>query len=615
MQCNIKLSIMIYELIKKTPALADALKAFNDGLTARAAELCAACIEKGESTAAALLLRSMCHAVMGRMDDAIYDNGRALALLSLSGSETLSFAQSSMEYGLDLDYCATVMESAGRELEKQSELSPGFLVSAANAYNCAGIARYRAGSPLEQENADFVKARELMTNSRKNSAPDEDERLLFAMIDSNLAECCFRKEEREQCRELFEESSNELLPDIYKKDIFLQHYSYCQSCLFELDRGEGSNVDAHKRISELIKKLEHKKGALTRERGEMMSAAYTGRSVVRYQMGDYSGAVGDCTKAIGFRDSSGREDEQLSMLYYNRAEAYEQLGELKKAVEDYERSCAAIEGLPGGKTDQAIGLRKLMKAGCCERLKDYGTAAESYRSAAEKLEGVTGDVDIQKRDLIERIDNDTAVLCHFRSGKCMCNSEDKDYHTGFTEQLAAFRLLDSLEETPLNIAKKIIIADSLSELYELFDEYDEAGVYYRKARELEEQLDSRRKDEILAAVSRMLDPFGSDVYIKYNASADMGEASGYDFVFADEEDDDEDEDGGYDDEYDEYDDGYDDYDEGDETEDPDRFENGEVIFASEDGFGDDGKQAAEEQEQLDDEDKVWKYPSDSPPEG
>ena len=247
---------MINNLIRKESALSDALEAFESGQPNKASDLCTMCMERSGETAAALLLRSMCYVSMGQPQSAVDDNGRALNMLSLSGSELLTFADDSAEYGLEPGYCASVMENAGRELEQQAELSAHMLFSAANAYNRAGICRYRAGSPLEQESADFERGRELLLEAQKSCSADRDEKLLLALVSSNLAECCFRGGDSIRSRRLFEESALAIEPYIKESPTYLAQYSFCQSCLFDIDRADENNVEAGNRISRLIRLYE-----------------------------------------------------------------------------------------------------------------------------------------------------------------------------------------------------------------------------------------------------------------------------------------------------------------------------------------------------------------------
>ena len=71
--------------------------------------------------------------------------------------------------------------------------------------------------------------------SRDGVAADRDEKLLLALVSSNLAECCFRGGDSVRSRRLFEESALAIEPYIKESPTYLAQYSFCQSCLFDIE--------------------------------------------------------------------------------------------------------------------------------------------------------------------------------------------------------------------------------------------------------------------------------------------------------------------------------------------------------------------------------------------
>ena len=72
----------------------------------------------------------------------------------------------------------------------------------------------------------------------------------------------------------------------------------------------------------------------------------------------------------------------------------------------------------------------------------------------------------------------------------MCRTPERDYYGGLNEQLAAYELLGTLGSSPDLLTKKAVIAGSIGELYELFDDYDSASRYFSEGESMLESLSS-----------------------------------------------------------------------------------------------------------------------------
>ncbi|MBE6765839.1 MAG: tetratricopeptide repeat protein [Ruminococcaceae bacterium] len=379
------------------------------------------------------------------------------------------------------EQCALLFEQAGQAFEKEN--AP--VRQSAMAYNRAGMCRFKCSDDTSAEAADFERARDLM-----KSLPDRNGDPLMAIIRSNLAECKARSGEREEAAKLYRQSAvtlSDLMYDELSKgsagEAFDQ-YVGVQKSLAQLYRDMGEYIQAQTCFTRVISLIENH-SQRSDQTDSMLAGFYNARGTVRYRVKDYAGEVEDCTRAILLSERVGDDLPGLGIMYSNRGEAYEMLGmydamivDMRQAASIFEK-CGEMEGAKEMLFRSTFSIAKGLELS--ERLFE---AAKTYGAAAELMQELRDETD-EGEDTSSMLKAEAA--CRISRAACLCRCELHLYYDSLREYNRAAALLEGLEDRGA-LSKLESLYLLRSELYEAFDELEEAKADYLRSKAISERL-------------------------------------------------------------------------------------------------------------------------------
>lgn len=433
------------------------------------------------------LVRSQCRAALGHDEDALNDHVTAVGLMEpdLSGEALFDVANDAMNSAISLGYCAALFRRSANLLEASDDTGDRSIIKlTAAAYNKEGICHFKAGHPVEDETACFIRAMEIMEGIDN---PDSDELMLIALIKSNLAECLVRSEDYDRAVELYFESAAIYDTRREKSAVCAEQYAMCQRSLSDIYRRQEDYIHSHQCLSRAIQALEEHPDGATDQITSQLASCFNSRGTLRYNIGDFEGEVDDCTIAIELRQQSEPEYFGLATVYANRAEAYERLEEYECAAQDYRSAIEslrlAVDDVPLAKA--LIAMRYFSLGNVLGELEDFEGAIDAYTDSAAQFLAIREiDFDVYTRDQMREMES----LCRLRLSQLAYEAPSCSYHIAMTEMRRAIALLEELDPNPMRIMRLGSMHVAMGELYEIFDELECAAEEYRVAEELRRQL-------------------------------------------------------------------------------------------------------------------------------
>lgn len=449
----------------------------DSGMLEEAISICTELIEDDEDKIEALMLRAQCHSEQGEGDEAVSDHIQAIGLmnLALSPEERLAVAEHAQNINLSSDYCASLFTDAANELSGGG--CDKLLV--AGAFNKAGICLFRSGSTVEEERECFQKALAAL----ESGEGDDNEIILSALIKSNLAECEMRDGEGEKAAVLYGEAGDvfyERLTD--GDDMCLGHYIICQKCLSDIHRSRSDNAKAYACLTKSISELSRRSDRLSESTKTHLAVCYNARGTLRYQMGDYSGEVEDCTAALTLRESLPDDPSACGTILSNRAEAYAQLGRHEQAAADFLSAIDIFEGINDGSVRlTSTAVRYYSLAVLYFECNEIEEACDAFREAADRFSLAAASLEGEELEYTAEQLADMESVCRMRLAVTLSERESRDYYEEITQLKRAIELLEGLEQDEKRDVRLLSMRLSVGEIYEIFDELEAAEAEYAKA--------------------------------------------------------------------------------------------------------------------------------------
>ncbi len=448
--------------------------------------------ERSDKLTGVYMVRAHCRAALGRTAEALSDHLEAVSMIDLYADciAIYDVANDAMNAGIPLDHCASLLSECAENMLRRIEASdgseaeddaamPDYALVAA-AYNKEGICRYRAEAPIEQEINCYIKAKQAIETIE---GPDEDDILLGALINSNLAECLARNGDYIEAAGLYRSSC-----DIYEQRkkrsaVCTDQYAMCLRSLSDISRATGDNITAHNYLTQTINLLEKHPDGASENVIAQLSSCHNARGTLRFHIGDYTGEISDCTAALELRKHIPADHFALATIHANRAEAYEHCEDFEAAAEDYKAAIGELEQIADTVHDArafiCIRLYALGEAYKAQEL--LREAMDAYQRCADGLLSIRGE---NFQELSRAQLNDTEAFCRMWIAQLALGEPFTDYHIALTETRRAIALFEDSEPSTALSMRISFLHSVLGEIYEMFDEHDSAAEEYRIAQEI-----------------------------------------------------------------------------------------------------------------------------------
>ena len=391
----------------------------------------------------------------------------------------------SCEEGADYFECARLFEEAGETLEKEG--AP--VRQCAMAYNRAGMCRFRGGvfgsiktvKKDDDEARDFERARELM-----KQLPEHNSDPLMAVIRSNLAEYFQRNGENEEAAKLYRQSAVTLSDLMYAElragspgSAFDQYIGVLKS-LAELYRGMEEYIQAETCFTRAINLIEEN-GPEGKEKSSQLAGFYNARGTVRFKNENYIGEVSDCTRAIELCTLSDSDPLELAIMFCNRGEAYQLLEKYEEMIVDMRQALGELEKCEP--SFEAAEMRFRASYGLARGLELSGrglAAANAYLAAAQ----MSRDMSKGMPPAVAKQRLRAEAACRVSRAVCLESCPKHLYYESMKEYNRAAEILEGLKGEQGVAARLSELYIKRGELYEAFDELEEAKRDFLRADEL-----------------------------------------------------------------------------------------------------------------------------------
>ncbi len=451
-----------------------------------------------DALAGAYMLRAHCRAAVGKGETAQADHEQAMSMLTgVSGEDMLEIGSDAINYSLPNEYCAGLMCRAVELLSAEN----GSVRLLADACNKEGLCYYKMEASVDKEIECFEKAGALMAQIE---APDDEELLLSSLIMSNLAECYARRGEPDEAIQRYLNALE--MHDSRKTvtSVSADHYAYVMRDLSEVSRLKEETVQANTCLSKAIKSLEKHPDGESEQVLAQLASCYNSRGTLRFRMGDYEGEIQDCKTALKYRSRIKADHLGTATVYTNIAEAYEHLGNLRKAAENHSYAAEELRLI----TEETplvtalLAFRLFAEARCLRQMCELSSALSVFKESAELFGKINREEveDLPYGELTER-----EAVCRFALAQTAREEENHNYHLAITELSLGINLLNSLPATRTRLLVLSLMHTSLGELYELFDEHEIAMYQFTMADRLHAQA-----SELPADSSADIEEYGDD---------------------------------------------------------------------------------------------------------
>ncbi len=387
------------------------------------------------------------------------------------GSAITLAAALSLDEGFPPDFSSSLYYSLTELLEKDN-ISTNEIV---DAYNRLGICLYRSNAPLEKEMDAFKKAA-----SHAEQCEATQNTNIQAVILCNLAECYLRKGSADECYSLYLEA-DKIFSAI--EDIDLLQYSSCLKFISEIQMLQDNEEESIKTLKKAISVLEpHSQNDTSI--AKQLSLCRNTLGTIYFRQGKLELEISELTKAIDLVKDCSIDDSSLALLYSNRGEAYECIGNYDLMAKDYN---AFLSLMTKAEENEVITsdmkMAQAAKWLSVGRYKEnsmlHDDAIDAYKNALNII-GKTSSDDEESKEL--------AAFAYYQLGNSYCHHNIKNFSGGLD---AYSRSVDILENITTNNVRKLHLAsiyEARSAFYEIFGEHSLSVTDLAKADQLKAEV-------------------------------------------------------------------------------------------------------------------------------